>query len=172
MPVKKWTSVRAKLESFNLQEQLAHMSISSNNTHVYIQSISWWTLGIVMFIHSYTNLYDSFFVGTRVLHLNVQGWLKKKSHYLRHWSHWNFKCCWYIWQRTVEFVVMWFEARAQKEHSCGRSTWWSTSVLTWLSEELHAFGGHRKCWQLISIDSMWKCMEMTWCPGNRLPNGA
>lgn len=60
MRVKKLTSAREKLGSFHLWAQLVHMSISNNNTHLYIQSIYSYILGVVMFIRWYTDLYDSF----------------------------------------------------------------------------------------------------------------
>lgn len=45
------------------------------------------------------------------------------------------------------FMVMWFGAYAQKEHSCGSSLWWSTwkTGLTWKAVELYTFCGHVIC---------------------------
>jgi hypothetical protein len=48
---------------------------------------------------------------------------------------------------TLVFKVTWFEAHAQKEHSCGSSTWWPTwwTCIVWESVELHDFFYQGKC---------------------------
>ena len=104
--------------------------------------------------------------------MTIRSWMKKvyKYCYQRRRTRWNFKRCWYrpIRQRALVFTVMWFEAHAQKKHSCSRSTWWPTwqTGLSWLSEELQAYCGHEKCRQTIPIDRWLKCTAKMWCPGN------
>lgn len=58
----------------------------------------------------------------------VWGWIKGmyKSYYLRCQTCRNFNCCWYVWRRALVFMLMWYEAYAQKEHGCGSPSPWST----------------------------------------------
>lgn len=105
----------------------------------------------------------------------VWGWIKRmyKSCYLRCQTCRNFNCCWNIWQRALVFMLMWYEAYAWKEYSCGSPTPWHTwkTGLTLEFEELHVCWAQKVyivvvCWQLGEVHGS-DVMS-----GNMLPNGA
>jgi hypothetical protein len=43
--------------------------------------------------------------------------------------------------------------------------------LLWNYEDLDAFCRHENCRHKVSIDILWTCAAMMWCPGNRLADG-
>jgi hypothetical protein len=97
----------------------------------------------------------------------VWGWIKRvyKSCYLRCQTCRNFNCHWYIWQRVLVFMLMWYEAYAQKEHSYGSPTLQHTWKigLTLKFERSYVFVGHEKYTYLLSVDSLGNCMAVMWC---------
>jgi hypothetical protein len=104
----------------------------------------------------------------------VWGWIKRmyKSYYLRCQTCRNFNCHWYIWQRALVFMLMWFEAYAQKDHSCDSPTPWHT----WKTGLTLKFEGLHVCWAWkVYVVVYWQLVELHGSDvmsGNMLPNGA
>lgn len=85
----------------------------------------------------------------------------------------NFNCCWYVWQRALVFMLMWYEAYAQKEHGCGSPTPWSTlenwsHFEVWGVRCLLGTKSVRGCCLLTACGSAWQRCDVRqhiakWC---------